>query len=509
MLLFLRLASSVFVFRNITHQFSSRPLNDSSQLSPLIASHDRVIVLGASAADETLWTTFANAQHFYPDALLVPVLSRQLKRWVRPPLPELPPYLLVFDRQNVTAFVGPVDSDPSLINLIDLYATESRPTLAKKPYVIQALNGAPVTVVTTPSTFQAGLGLVRGSGHPINVIVAGADVAKELGIEKCGVFRLIDSDLEPFDCSVEQFELHSRPPFQVSHRRIRHLPDDLVLVRVGRTDTGVTDALVELGTSFPEFRIVFMRDEETEKLRWTIGGWFKDGYTAVAVTNLSGLSFFETAGYITGDLCKESTFNVTSWKEQLSKLLSDIRSGALERRYRSEPIEDALPGHIQKAVGLNYEEIVGNRNVDVVVAFQRSRCQKCASVVRKMRRFAEDLEAANCPDFLFFTIDHTRNQIPGGLPATASPCVLFYPAHKKEVYVLPFESRQYLIWLTGKYAANPHGIRPKLASQKKLDKAASRIAELEKIVKPELVEPLRKTFGDLRADVQATGDDGL
>jgi hypothetical protein len=156
---------------------------------------------------------------------------------------------------------------------------------------------------------------------------------------------------------------------------------------------------------------------------------------------------------------------------------------------------------------LNYEEIVGNRTVDVVVAFQRSRCQRCASVVRKMRQFAEDLEAANRTDFLFFTIDHTRNQIPGGLPATASPCVVFYPAHKKEVYVLPFESRQYLVWLTAKYAANPHGIQPKLASRKKLDKAASRITELEKIVKPELVNGLRRTFEDLKADAQVTGDE--
>jgi hypothetical protein len=91
MLFFIRLASSVFVFRNITHPFSSPPLNDSSRLTPLLASHDRVIILGASAADEALWTTFANAQHFYPDVLLVPVLSRELKRWVHFPLPELPP----------------------------------------------------------------------------------------------------------------------------------------------------------------------------------------------------------------------------------------------------------------------------------------------------------------------------------------------------------------------------------------------------------------------------------
>jgi hypothetical protein len=257
--------------------------------------------------------------------------------------------LLVIDHQNVTAFVGPVDSDPTLINLVDLYATESRPTIAKKPHVIQALNGAPATVITTPGTFRAGLGLVRGSVRATNVVVARADVAKELGIEKCGVFRLTDSNLEPFDCSAEQFASHSRPPFQVSHRRIHHLPDDLVLVRVGRAGPEVTDALVELGTAFPEFRIVLMRDEETEKVRWTVGRWFKDGYAAVAVTNLRGLSYFESAEYIAGDLRNESTFNVTLWKEQISKLLSDIRSGALQRRYRSEPVEDELPGHIQKA----------------------------------------------------------------------------------------------------------------------------------------------------------------
>jgi hypothetical protein len=188
------------------------------------------------------------------------------------------------------------------------------------------------------------------------------------------------------------------------------------------------------------------------------------------------------------------------WSEQMAKLFADIRSGALRRSYRSEPVEPPLDGPLKKAVGANYNDIVNDTHADVVVLLLKPRSHQCALASRKLWRFAFDL---NRTDYIFVTLDHTANQIEGGFPAADSPCVVLYPADKKDIFVLPFESRQYLSWLTKKHATRPHTMPLNITSAKKLAKAEARVEELAQIVKPELVARLRATMAELKADVAA------
>jgi hypothetical protein len=506
MFLLVCLASSGYIPLRQSKVFAYDTIKNASDISYLSESHDRLFVLGANPSNvmnQYLLSTLIHSQHIYPDVQFALATAKAAKQWLNESYP-LAPFLIIVEKQVVTAVIGPIESEATLMNLIDLHVTEARAPISNTTIFMQRLYAAPTTIVTLPDNFSKGLFFARATGKalgPVNVLTVTPSIAEEFGIKdgECGVFRKIDKFFETFPCTQWNLISHGRPTFTVSNRKTTFLDCDQVIFRSNYwlTNATVFEMLIDLGGRYPEYRFVLV-DEIPE-----IRAYFPhldDPWASFVVANFGEKSYYDTSDYVTPDMVNESTMDMRIWGRQIAAALDDIKSGKVPKRWMSEDEAAESYTDLTRVVGSTYDAAISNETADVLMLFSRPKCVKCQAVQRKMSALREKV---NNSDYAFAIIDQKYNQVEGGLPVAAAPCVIMWTRGKRDVWVLPLERYELIVWMTQKYGTRPHRVVANLTGWAKMDKVESRAEELAGWLKPEFASRLRATVRDLRADVKA------
>jgi hypothetical protein len=199
-------------------------------------------------------------------------------------------------------------------------------------------------------------------------------------------------------------------------------------------------------------------------------------------------------------MVNESTIDMRIWGRQIAAALDDIKSVKVPKRWISEDEAAESYTDLTRVVGSTYDAAISNETADVVMLFSRPKCVKCQAVQRKMSALKEKV---NSSDYVFAIIDQKYNQVEGGLPVASAPCVIMWTRGKRDVWVLPLERYELIVWMTQKYGTRPHRVVANLTGWTKMDKVKSRAEELAGWLKPEFASRLRYTVHHLRAHVKS------
>jgi hypothetical protein len=258
--------------------------------------------------------------------------------------------------------------------------------------------------------------------------------------------------------------------------------------------------LIELGGRYPDYRFVVV--DAIRKIR----AYFPDldtKFAGVVIANFGAMYYYNTSEYVTPDMVDEATFDMRVWGRQIAAALDDIKAGRLKKQWITENENPESYTELTRIVGRTYEAAVNNQTADLVLLFSRSKCVKCQAIQRKM---ASLREKANSSNYLFAVINQKYNQIEGGLPVAAAPCVIMWSRGKKDIRVLPLERYELIVWMTNRYGTKPHHVQANLTGWHKMDKVQRRADELAEWLKPEFASRLRATVRDLKADVKAANE---
>jgi len=118
--------------------------------------------------------------------------------------------------------------------------------------------------------------------------------------------------------------------------------------------------------------------------------------------------------------------------ESVKKFVSDFEAGALKPHIKTEPRPaPAKKGEVVVATGETFNEIVMDKNKDVLVEFYAPWCGHCKQLAPKYDKLAKELEDQESIAIVKF--DATANDIPHpAYQARGYPTILFAPANNKD-----------------------------------------------------------------------------
>ncbi|VDN15087.1 unnamed protein product [Dibothriocephalus latus] len=134
----------------------------------------------------------------------------------------------------------------------------------------------------------------------------------------------------------------------------------------------------------------------------------------VTITNEKGQHFL-----MDGD------FSVDAVKQFVKK----FSTGSLEPYLKSEPIPTEKDGHVTKVVAKNFDEVVLDPNVDVLVEFYAPWCGHCKQLKPNYDKLAEKLSSEK--KIVIAAMDATANTVSPLFPVTGFPTIYWVPRTSK------------------------------------------------------------------------------
>ncbi|KAA0187216.1 putative protein disulfide-isomerase ER-60 [Fasciolopsis buskii] len=122
--------------------------------------------------------------------------------------------------------------------------------------------------------------------------------------------------------------------------------------------------------------------------------------------------------------------------ESVTKFVEDFLSGALTPHIKSQPVPEPSNEAAVTAVGTTFDEIVNDKNKDVLIMFHAPWCGHCKNLMPKFKEAAEKLRSE--PGVRFVLYDATANEIPDPYVVRGYPTLYFVPKNSKNA-PKPFE----------------------------------------------------------------------
>jgi hypothetical protein len=503
---FLVLSHSAFISFSKTKTLTLKPLN-ASDLSAIIANTSSLVILAGTADDKEVVPAFIRAQHLFPEFEFVVAPPSAVKANLNRSRPK-PPYLALFQRQKPFVVVGPIDGEETLVTMLDLYITRTRPTLVNFAEMVQALGAAPRTISGPSSIFNSLLEISRmgsTSVGPTDVLSLSPELAGQLGLgeKNCSIYRRDDEGFDQFPCNLRGFSISAIPTFS---RRIGGLKKSrqhvvALYTRPPEAAKSAAEVLWELGTVFRDFRFVFLSDAEKSTLTQFLPT-FGDNVTDVAIVNFTGGYAFNLSHFFTSEMRLSSPFDAKLWGNKVLTVCQSIRANTIPKIYRSEAVPRPMRGNLQRIVGETWKSVVFNETRDVLVLMLKQKCVPCTRLFEHFRRLASSVEKTANSSYVFAFIDVKGNQIEGGFPVSVAPALALYPmGNKSDVKLLPYESFATLAWFARRYATQPHAVEADWPTEEEIARAEGRVAELSKTVGPRMAKVLEGELADLKEDV--------
>ncbi|XP_075463953.1 protein disulfide-isomerase A3-like [Ascaphus truei] len=113
----------------------------------------------------------------------------------------------------------------------------------------------------------------------------------------------------------------------------------------------------------------------------------------------------------------------------LERFLQQYFNGKLKRYFRSQPVPEENAGPVQVIVADNFNNVVNNRDKDVMINFFAPWCGLCKSLEPKYRELAEKL--IHDPHVVIVQMDATANDVPPPYDVTGFPTIYFVPMQSK------------------------------------------------------------------------------
>jgi hypothetical protein len=512
----LQISFSVFVPVNITQRVSFETVQLDS-LKDAVATHETVVACVGTSADSALIAAFVNAKTLFRQASFVVAYPRDMKEWVNQTVPERP-YLVFIKSQAVTAIVGPIDDETTLLTTIDLHLTRNRPTLETDAQLLSSLNGAPTTIIGLPRQFSKAFDIAKATGAtfgPANVVAISPELYESVQLQPrhCAVFRRDDLMIEPFECTLSNYKKTVRPGFFRAKPKIAKWSDHVVAVYTHQPlFNNVSQLLGALGAHFKDVKFVYFNARYAHLISDFTRETFNNSVINVVALNFTGGYYFNISHIITDELKSNTTFDGRKWHAALIQLCYQIRAKTLQKIYRSETVPPKSPGVIQKLVGSDYGETVTDASKDVFVMFTKPRCEICDKLYSMYRGIAQVVSRSDNSS-LFTSIDVRLNSVEGGFPLKTVPSIVLFPkANKTDIKILIHESYDVMKWFAEKYTGKP--VTHDWGKQEDIFSIKKRIARLSAKEGPEVAAILNNEFDDVKLDIIAaigtsSNDDSL
>ncbi len=139
-----------------------------------------------------------------------------------------------------------------------------------------------------------------------------------------------------------------------------------------------------------------------------------------------------------------------SLEEWVDKLIA----GTVEPTRKSEPIPEVNEGPVYTVVGDSWEDIVEDKNTDVMIAQVASWCGHCKALKPIYKKVAEELKKAGVKGVKLAIMDATENDAPGDYKAKGFPTIHFFPAGKEGIEFDGDRSSKAIIEWIQKHAVN-------------------------------------------------------
>jgi len=125
---------------------------------------------------------------------------------------------------------------------------------------------------------------------------------------------------------------------------------------------------------------------------------------------------------------KKFIFDGDMSAENMVQFFEDFQGGNLQSHLKSEPVPESQDAPVFQLVGLNWEEVVMNKQHDVLVKYYAPWCGHC----KKMAPMYEELasELADATNLVIAEMDATANEAEG-VDIQGFPTIKFYPANNK------------------------------------------------------------------------------
>ncbi|KAL7065406.1 hypothetical protein AAHC03_05507 [Spirometra sp. Aus1] len=115
--------------------------------------------------------------------------------------------------------------------------------------------------------------------------------------------------------------------------------------------------------------------------------------------------------------------------ESVKKFLEKFSAGLLEPYVKSEPIPTQKDGHVTKVVAKNFDEVVLDPNVDVLIEFYAPWCGHCKQLKPKYDKLAEKLSSEK--NVVIAAMDATANTVSPLFSVTGFPTIYWVPRNSK------------------------------------------------------------------------------
>jgi len=110
------------------------------------------------------------------------------------------------------------------------------------------------------------------------------------------------------------------------------------------------------------------------------------------------------------------------------QFFEDFQAGNLAQHVKSEPIPETQDQPVYQLVGLNWNDVVMDKNQDVLVKYYAPWCGHCKKMAPMYEELATELAAAN--NLVIAEMDATANEVEG-VQIQGFPTIKFYPANNK------------------------------------------------------------------------------
>ena len=120
-------------------------------------------------------------------------------------------------------------------------------------------------------------------------------------------------------------------------------------------------------------------------------------------------------------------------EDSLEEWVDKLIAGTVEPTRKSEPIPEVNDGPVYDVVGDSWEDIVEDKDTDVMIAQVASWCGHCKALKPIYRKVAEELKKADVKGVKLAIMDATENDAPGDYKAKGFPTIHFFPAGKQGI----------------------------------------------------------------------------
>ncbi|GFS01776.1 protein disulfide-isomerase [Elysia marginata] len=116
--------------------------------------------------------------------------------------------------------------------------------------------------------------------------------------------------------------------------------------------------------------------------------------------------------------------------ETFEQFLRDFLAGKVEEYVKSEPVPESNDEPVKVVVGKNFDEIVNNKEKDVLIEFYAPWCGHCKSLAPKYDELAKKLEDED--SVVIAKMDATANDVPSPYEVRGFPTIYYAPKGSKD-----------------------------------------------------------------------------